>query len=627
MANSSMSRQGEHAPLLGYDPQPIGESSPSPPQSKSPRNSQRELRRTAATAIRSTGVARIDAVSSQLTLAQRTLLFFAIFIVGYAYGLESQVRSAYLPYATASFSLHSYLATINVLRSVVAVAVQPTAAKIADVFGRFEVVAVSTVLYALGIAIEATASGVKTYCTGSIIYQVGYTCIVLMMEVLIADLSSMRARVFFSYIPAIPFLVNTWISGNVTSAVLANTSWRWGIGMWAIIYPIASVPLLGLLYHIEHKAAKQYYHEPDAMKRNKVGLWKVAQQLFHQVDAVGLVAVVFSFSLVLAPLTITSETISRWRDPHIIAPLATGLVLAVAFVFWEQRGARHPLVPFHLLTDRGVWGALAVRSLLNFAWYTQGNYLYTVLVVAFDFPIESATRIGSFFSFFGVLSGVVTGLIIFKIRRLKYVIVVGTCIFMASFGLLIKFPGGASSTSQWGLIGGQVLSGLAGGLFAYPTQASIQASASREHVAILTGLYLSFYNVGSALGTCVSGAVWTTTLLPVLKANLAFQPDEELARNIYNSPFSIIAKYPVGTEIRTAVIESYSHVQQLLCIAGICVCVPMIAFALALRNPRLSEDKVQPDANVDNDYHDDDDVEPRADAEEAWRAAESTPRS
>jgi SIT family siderophore-iron:H+ symporter-like MFS transporter len=384
--------------------------------------------------------------------------------------------------------------------------------------------------------------------------------------------------------------------------------------MWAIIYPIASLPLLGLLYYIEHRAARQYFQEPDGLKRDKIGLWKLAKELLHQVDAVGLVALVFSFSLVLAPLTITSETISRWHDPHIIAPLATGLVIAVAFVMWEQRGARYPLVPFHLLTDRGVWGALAVRSLLNFAWYTQGNYLYTVLVVAFDFPVESATRIGSFFSFFGVLSGVVTGLIIFKIRRLKYVIVVGTCVFMASFGLLIKFPGGASSTSQWGLIGGQILSGLAGGLFAYPTQASIQASASREHVAILTGLYLSFYNVGSALGTCVSGAVWTTTLLSVLKTNLAFQPDEDLAQHIYNSPFSIIKNYPVGTEIRTAVIESYSHVQQLLCIAGMCVCVPMIAFALALRNPRLSEDKVQPDACADNEYHDDDDADaqPRA---------------
>jgi SIT family siderophore-iron:H+ symporter-like MFS transporter len=112
-------------------------------------------------------------------------------------------------------------------------------------------------------------------------------------------------------------------------------------------------------------------------------------------------------------------------------------------------------------------------------------------------------------------------------------------------------------------------------------------------VAILTGLYLSFYNVGSAFGTCLSGAIWTQTLYKALKKNLAFQADEDLAKTIYNSPFSVIGHYPVGTAIRDAIIDSYSSVQRLLCIAGICVCIPMIIFALALRNPRLSEQQIQ----------------------------------
>ncbi|KAK7417427.1 ferrioxamine B transporter [Neonectria punicea] len=536
----------------------------------------------------SSGVARMAAVSARFTLADRIWLFTGIFLVGYAYGLESQVRSAYQPYATSSFSLHSYLSTINVFRSVVAVAVQPTAAKVADVLGRFEVIAVSTVLYTAGIAIEASATSVEAFCTGSIIYQAGYTCIVLLMEVLIADFSSMRARVFFSYIPAVPFLVNTWISGNITSAVLAATTWRWGIGMWAIIYPIASLPLLTCLYSFERRVGKADVPAPPTKRFNA--------DLFHQLDIVGLITLIGAFSLVLAPLTVAGGKVSHWGNWNIVLPLVLGLLLVPIFVVWEKRGARYPLIPFHLLRDRGVWSALAVRSMLNFAWYTQGNYLFTVLIVAFDFSVENATRILSFFSFFGVVSGILIGLVIFKIRRLKYIIVGGTCLFMAAFGLLILYPGGASEASKSGLISAQVLLGVAGGLFAYPTQASIQASASREHVAILTGLYLSFYNVGSAFGTCLSGAIWTQTLYGTLQSNLAFQSNETLAQAIYDSPFSIVPKYPVGTDIRDAIIASYSHVQKLLCIAGMCLCVPMIAFALALRNPRLSEEQVQPDA-------------------------------
>ena len=544
---------------------------------------------------KSPGVARMEAISSSLTPTERITLFFGIFLVGYAYGLDSQVRSTYQPYATSSYNLHSYLATINVLRSVVSVAAQPTAAKIADVFGRFEVVVVSTIFYVVGTAIEASAKSVEAFCVGAVIYQIGYACTVLLMEVLIADISSMRARVFFSYIPAMPFLVNTWISGNITSAVLGTTTWRWGIGMWCFIYSVASMPLLITLYSLGRRVDKAAIGELLQLPK----LSKLTWELVHQLDAVGLATIIAVFSLILAPLTIAGGTVDHWRSPSIIVPLAIGFICIPAFIFWERQGARFPLVPFHLLTDRGVWAALAVRSLLNFAWYVQGNYLYTVLIVAFDFPVDTATRILSFFSFFGVISGVIVGLIIYKIRRLKYVIVAGTCVFMVAFALLIQHPGGASSVSKSGLMGAQVLLGLAGGLFAYPTQASIQASATHEHVAILTGLYLSFYNVGSAFGTCLSGAIWTQTLYDSLEANLAFQSNASLARAVYDSPFQVVPLYPVGTPVRTAIIDSYQHVQRLLCIAGICLCVPMIGFALALRNPRLSERQVQLEAEVD----------------------------
>lgn len=38
--------------------------------------------------------------------------------------------------------------------------------------------------------------------------------------VLIGDLTSLRNRVLFSFIPALPFLINAWVSGDVTQAFL-----------------------------------------------------------------------------------------------------------------------------------------------------------------------------------------------------------------------------------------------------------------------------------------------------------------------------------------------------------------------------------------------------------------------
>ena len=48
---------------------------------------------------------------------------------------------------------------------------------------------------------------------------------------------------------------------------------------------------------------------------------------------------------------------------------------------------------------------------------------------------------------------------------------------------------------------------------------------------------------------------------------------------------------PVGTPDRDAVIAAYRHVQRLLCIAGICLSVLLIAFSLVIRNPKLGKEQ------------------------------------
>ena len=60
---------------------------------------------------------------------------------------------------------------------------------------------------------------------------------ILLVEVLVGDTTSLRSRLLFSYIPATPFLINTWVGGDIATAVLKVTSWRWGIAMFAIIFP------------------------------------------------------------------------------------------------------------------------------------------------------------------------------------------------------------------------------------------------------------------------------------------------------------------------------------------------------------------------------------------------------
>ncbi|KAF9872375.1 major facilitator superfamily transporter [Colletotrichum karsti] len=535
---------------------------------------------------KSPGVVRIEALSEAMTRLDRVFIFFGVFLVAYAYGLDGTLRYAYQPTATSSYANHSLLASINVLRSVIAAAAQPTSAKIADVFGRVELICVSVLFYVVGTVVEACATNVSAFAGGAVLYQIGYTMIMLMVEVIVADITSTRARLLFSYIPALPFIINTWVSGNISQLVLGESTWQWGIGMWCIIYPVCSLPLIISLIIVGRRAKRMGLLNSYQSSFHALGFKDFMIQLFWQLDVVGIILVIAVFALVLVPLTIAGGFDTQWREPHVIAPLVIGVCCIPVFVWWERK-AKHPLVPFYLMKDRGILAPLGIALFLNWCWYMQGDYLYTVCIVAFDFSIASATRITSLYSFCSVITGFILGFVVFKVRRLKYFIVVGTMLFMVAFGLLIHYRG--SPSGQSGVIGAQVLLGIAGGMFPYPAQASLQTSLKHEHLALMTGLYLATYNIGSAFGNTISGAIWTQVLPGILEEKLAPLGNDTLAQLTYGSPFAVIVEYPVGTPERSAIIDSYQSVQRLLTITGICLTVPLIAFAFLLRNPKLND--------------------------------------
>ena len=100
------------------------------------------------------------------------------------------------------------------------------------------------------------------------------------------------------------------------------------------------------------------------------------------------------------------------------------------------------------------------RALTPAAWYMQGDYLYPVLLVAFNESILTATRVSSLYSFCSVITGTLLGLVIIKVRRLKPFIMFGCCLFAVAFGLLIRYRGGTDGENEAGVIGAQVVLGI-----------------------------------------------------------------------------------------------------------------------------------------------------------------------
>lgn len=556
--------------------------------------------------VKSPGVLRMEAVYASLSMLDRILIFTGAFLVAYAYGLDGTLRFNYQAYATNSWNAHSLLATINVVRAVIAAAAQPTAGKLADVFGRVELLAASIFFYVIGTIVEASAEGVAAFCAGSVLYQIGYTSVILLVEVIIADITTTRSRLFFSYIPALPFLVNAWITGYIQDSARKHITWHWGIGMWAIIYPICALPLLTMLTWVsirdrvrEHGMGRflaQSVRKMNPFAQTEGGsalarARKFSVELFWALDIIGVLLVIIVFGLILAPLTIAGGVTTKWKQAEIIAPICVGVVFIPVFVIWELR-APIPLVPFRYMKDRSVWAAIGIAIFLNFSWSMQADYLFTILQISFDFSVKTATQISNLYSFVSVIIGTILGMIVFKVRRLKPFIIAGTCLFMVAFGLLIHYRGStdASSSTRAGIIGAQVVLGIAGGLFPYSTQAALQVQVPHEKMAVITGIFLATYNIGSALGYTVSGTMWTQILPKQLEKNLG-PINSTLVSAVYGAPLDVGLRYPINSPERTAIIVSYQHIQKLLTIVGLCLCIPLIGFALLTRDPRLNDEQ------------------------------------
>ncbi|KAK9378468.1 major facilitator superfamily domain-containing protein [Kockiozyma suomiensis] len=545
------------------------------------------------------GVRRIEIISSQYqNIYGRIAVFFSIFLVAYGYGLDGTTRYTFQTYATSSYSSHSLVATINTIRSTFAAAALPFIARLCDIFGRIEIFIISVLFYVIGTIIESQAYDVKRFAAGALFYQFGYTGSTVVLQLMAADFSFLNWRVTASFVPALPFIINTWISGNITSALVNTTSnrWSWGIGMWAFIYPLLSIPLILCYLHMYYLARKSGKladaKRDDGTRRTTERLsWnpKSIVKAAWEMDIVGIILFAASLSCFLTPFTLAGGAKTSWQKGHIIAPLVVGFCLFPVLVYYEYYIQSRtfpwiikPLLPTHMLADRGVWAAMGIAVFIDWVWYMQGDYLYTVLVVAVGESVNSATRISSLYSFVSVITGTILGFLIAYIRRIKVFIIFGISMWFVAFGLMIHYRGGSYAHS--GMIGAQCLLGFGAGFFTYPAQASIASCTTHTYMSTAISLYLSMYYVGSAFGTSISGAIWTNILPEKLLDNLG---DSTLATSVYGDPFTFALTYPMGTPERTAVIHSYSQTQKILCIVGICLIVPLFAFGFCLRDREM----------------------------------------
>ncbi|KAK1780931.1 major facilitator superfamily domain-containing protein [Copromyces sp. CBS 386.78] len=541
------------------------------------------------------GVRQIEAVSRAWTKSALIVAYMSIFLIAFTTSLEGQVTYALAAFAVSSFNNHSLLSTVSVVQNVVNAVIKPPMAKIADVFGRLEAFAISIVLCVLGYILMAASKNVETYASAQIFYAAGSTGLQILQQVFIADTSSFLNRALFSSLPDSPFLVTVWIGPLIASAILATTTWRWGYGMWALILPVAFLPLALSLYLNRRKAEKlgilklKHHHSNNHDGSTKT---KIRNILLRDLDMIGTLLFSAGLSLILIPLTLISRSPQGWRDPKLLPMIILGSFLLILFPLWESRPnlAPHPLLPLDLLKSRTFVAGCTLGFFYFMIFYIAVMpYFYSYLLVALNLPVNRAGQITQTFSFASTIAAILASLAIrqSKSPRPRPFIIAGALLY--TFAIVILLMTRTKGVSIPSLFSAQAVLGAGAGLMHVATQLAVQAScgAKHAHVGVATAAFLTLVEVGAAVGAAFSGVIWGR-LIPRKLVEYLPEALKGEAKKIYASVVAA-RSYPWGSVEREAIARAYQETVTVLLKCALLWCVPLVVAALFVGDYRLGE--------------------------------------
>ncbi|KAE9970187.1 hypothetical protein EG328_006443 [Venturia inaequalis] len=528
------------------------------------------------------GVSQAEAITLTWTKTSLGCAYILMFLLYFVNAMQGSITGNLSAFVTSGFESHSLIPVIYVVSSVMGAATYMPVAKILNLWDRSSGFLVMAAFATLGLILSATCTDVATYAASQVFYTIGFAGMIFCIDVITADTSTLRDRGLAYAFTSSPFIISAF-AGSKASEGFYDTNWRWAYGAFAIILPIVALPLFILLRWNLHLAKKR-------------GLWTkkepsgrtFIQSVWHYIimfDLLGVFLLAGGLVLFLLPFTIAGSAEDGWKEGYIIAMLVVGFVMLIGFGIAERFVAPVPFLPWEILASRTVLGACMIDFCYQVAYYCWHDYYTSYLQVVYNTSIASAGYIDSIFN---VVSGVwllVVGFAIKKTGRFRWLLFFAVPVYMLGVGLMIHFrnPG-------WGLgysIMCQVFIAFGGGTMIIVQQVAVLSAADHNNVASVLALLGVFGYIGGAIGSSISGAIWTHTLPGNLQRLL---PEDALPdlETIYESLETQLS-YEKGTPVRVAIALAYADSQTKMLIAGTAVMSLSLIWMFVVRDIKLDK--------------------------------------
>lgn len=433
-------------------------------------------------------------------------------------------------------------------------------------------------------------------------YTIGFGGMTYCVDVITADASRLKNRGLAYAFTSSPYIITAFAGSKASEDVLNGIGWRWGFGIFSIVFLLVAAPLFLILKINLKKAREQGTLAAVAAKQSDRYLWQSVRYWVLEFDCkrndlmatlqdtdhravIGVV--IFSIGLVVffLPFDIAASAPNGWASGYIIAMIIVGIVMLLIFTLYETHVAPVPLLNWRLLTNRTVIGACLLDATYQISYYCWANYFTSFLQVVNDLSVAEAGYVSHTFD---VVSGVLLLMVGFAVRktgRFKWLLYIAVPLYIFTQGLMIYFRRPNQSVGY--LVMCQVFISVGGSIFIIVEQLAILAAVDHQHVASVLALLNVVGTVGDAMGATISGAIWTNTFLGALGRNLPASAMEAI-EDIYEDLDTQLS-YAVGSEARLAIQQSYGYAQTRMLAAGVGVMALALIWMLMIRNIDLKK--------------------------------------
>ncbi|KAF7971297.1 hypothetical protein HWV62_21454 [Athelia sp. TMB] len=344
------------------------------------------------------------------------------------------------------------------------------------------------------------------------IQGVGGGGILSLTSIIVSDLVPLHERGLYNGLIGMSWALATATGPLIGGALAERGQWRWLFYLNLFTTALAGVFMVLFLR----------LRNPPGTVREKLA----------QVDWIGNFIVVASSSSLLIALT-WGGVQYPWSSPRVLTPLVLGALGLVAFVYYEAKHAKNPIVPISMLANRTTLSGYLQTFIMSVIMLGMTYYL-PVYYQACKGASPIATGVDAFGMCFTLAPfGMIAGASVALSKRYRPQMWVAWCLVITGAGLYTMLDVG---TSRGASIGYQVVAGVGLGLLItttfFPVLAPLPVSANAHAVAFL--IFMRSF-----------GQVWGVTIGATVLQN-------QLVKRL---PPAFIAAFPQGAEVAYASIS------------------------------------------------------------------------